>query len=739
MKKFADFIKGNRKFTAIIVLAIIIIFHLITSIIWLSQNDYPPSWDFALHHAKTLQYTDSITSGHLSNLIDVDNYYPPLGRFPAAIAHILFGRAESVALLANYLWYILLIVSVFGIGYKSGGVRSGVFAAVFVAFIPYLYHFSRVYALVVPSTASVALAVFAIVYADGYRDLKKALFFGVAFGAAILVKWTGLAFILPAAIAAFFAKRGDNAPQVPIIKRIFYIGAGFATAFVVSAPWYLRHLANLIRAAKHTAVEAIAQGDPPVFTMDSFTYYLDGSIYDMGIVLFLVGVAALVYFLVRRRSGWVTILAWIVGSYLIMTLVRNKDYRFIAPMLPAFAVAFGMAFAAIKNKPFRMIAGIIGVIYAVFIFFVSSFGIPGFPNEYDFKPFRGTRLKVYTYEGPRREDWHISDILTDISKAEEDNTRPPNVCVVPNTAGFAQVTFGYYAIRDDVRAIIFAAGKDFPNFCDYVVFKTGDQGPGDESWNAFNRIKKREDWFEGAYTEVNKYRLPDGSVATLFKLNVQPNPEFSPTAKETIEYAESVYPALFSDIENAVIAYRAKDINRGWFEYIKVNADYCEMGGAFTYFNDRLPTENVEILLREVVLNPWAPEGELQVLRLRALSLRYTVSEAALADTLAENVTAINNAEVQPQDDGLAVDARYGNIPVSTVFIISDDGCTVNAQVKKVKIGGIPLLYPFPSYISSQIEPCIDRDKLRFDLGAAYLIEGPNDIINVYSGEPTDG
>jgi hypothetical protein len=161
------------------------------------------------------------------------------------------------------------------------------------------------------------------------------------------------------------------------------------------------------------------------------------------------------------------------------------------------------------------------------------------------------------------------------------------------------------------------------------------------------------------------------------------------------------------------------------------------MRGPFTYYIEGVPAENVEILLRDVILNPWAPQDELQILKLRALSFRYTISEKTLADTLAANVTGLKNVKTRLRDGELEVDARYGDIPVSTELYFFDDGNEVGVRVERLKAGGVPFPRPLLGYASSQLQPCAERDRLWFALGETVLSEGPDDTIVVSVGDPT--
>jgi hypothetical protein len=710
--------KYNR-LMAVTVVGVVLLFHFAANLVWFSKNDVPPPWDFALHLTKSLEYSDLITSGRLLEMRDVDDYYPPLSRLPAALTYIIFGRGETVALTANFFWFALLVVAIFFIARRFSGNGAGLAAAVFVAFVPYFYNYSRVYALVVPTAAAVAVAMWALAYADGYRDIWRSLLFGAALGAALLVKWSALFFVLPAAAAALFVKPtgGDR----PLPKRVIHFAAALGTSALVASPWYLRHLAHIVQAARHTAVEAMTQGDPPVFSGASFTYYLSASIYDMGFALFLVGLAALVYYVVRRRHGWLTVLAWAVGSYLVFTLLRNKDYRFIAPLFPAFAVAFGVAFSDVKLPSFKAVLRTLGVVYVFVIFFQSSFGIGCLPQELVWKPLRGYRFQIYTFEGPRKEDWCIREILAEIDRRGRSDGGRPNVCVVPNAANFAEPTFKYYATRYKTDSNTFTAKKDFPSFCDYVVTKTGDQGPGETNWNTFRRIEKEEDWFVNAFEVVAKYPLPDGSQATLYEQSVKPNPAFDIESDYWMGIVSAAYPGLFNDPGGVTLKAKPVDAERGFFERVEIDADNIVVSGCLTADLGPLAASDVRVSLEDLVFNPWSPEDELQILRLGTFSISYWVSAEETADALGRVFHGFGNTVANPFGSAVRIDTRCGNVPLSIALTITDDGRFIKREVGSVFICGIPFPRLLTVYANTQIPPVISREDMRFGVDSLEL------------------
>ncbi|MGD8719353.1 MAG: LmeA family phospholipid-binding protein [Candidatus Zixiibacteriota bacterium] len=702
----------------LVLVAAALAFHFVANLVWFSQYDVPPSWDFAVHLTKSLEYADALFSGRWAELADVDNYYPPLGRLPAVLAYPLFGRTEAVGVSANFAWFVILVAATYGLGRRLGDRRAGAAAALFAAFTPFLYNYTRFYALVVPGTAAAAAALWALLSTDGFRRPGRSFLFGVTLGLAVLVKWSVAAFVLPPLLWALLSPGRGPGEAVSRSRRFLNAGLAALPAFLVASPWYLRHLFHFVRAARHTAVEAVAQGDPAVFTAASFTHYLSAGVYQFGIAMLVVGAAALVYCAVRRRPGTAYLLFWVLGSYLILTLLRNKDYRFTAPMLPAFAVAFGVAFADLPKKWLRISAASAAGAYALSIFFVGSFGIGDLPGHLVWKPLR-TRLIVYDSEIPRREDWGLVPILNEVAAGAKGRDGPINLCVIPNCATFAEVTFRYYATRDGLPVRVFRPRDDFPNFCDFVVSKDGDQGD-DPGWATFDKIRKDPEWFTGAYVAAGSYPLADGSTATLYRREVTPLPEFSPDGDKMKSVLAAAYPKLLRGLWGTTISTEGADAARGYYDGIHFRARRARVLGA--------PVTALDVRFHGVVVNPWAPPGEAQLLRLDSLSLGFRVAGPAVAKRLERECPGLSGTTVAVEGEALGVGGTYKGLPVTARVTFRDDGRSVRVVASRLTVARIPVPSGLVRYLNSQIEPLVDRRHLPFGLGPVHLSGGPAGI-----------
>ena len=133
------------------------------------------------------------------------------------------------------------------------------------------------------------------------------------------------------------------------------------------------------------------------------------------------------------------------------------------------------------------------------------------------------------------------------------------------------------------------------------------------------------------------------------------------------------------------------------------------------------PVTDLDVRLREVVVNPWAPDGEVQLLRLGSVSLTFKAKEEDLAGKLEDALPGLRDAAVAFDAGGLSARARYGNVPVSVTAALRDDGRKIRACFKRASVSGVPVPAPLLWYLNTQIAPLADRERLPFGLGAVRL------------------
>jgi len=451
---------------------------------------------------------------------------------------LLFWPTTDVLLGVNALFLGILILSTYGIACVFGGQETGLLAAFIVSMYPIIYGLARHYLLDVPLVAMVTLAVWLLVRTEDFGRRGAAIACGLSLGLGMLTKWTLAVFV-----GGSFLMAAVRALRVRSRRRLLNLGLALVVGTVVAAPWYLYNLPSLLNFLRLVGTYGRAEGDPAVGFQQLWSFYLRAFVNDQVLLPFaLFFVAGLILLLTMRKFRYRTalLLCWIVVPYLAFSNFGNKDIRFTIPYLPA--VATITALGLVRLRPQGLKIGLITLLalYAVFQFVGLSWGLSsrlpvGLLPPWISVRIGSSRLHLYA-EGvhiaspPRAEDWQAQAMLCDMMSSGEvtADAEPLMLTVLPDAPCFEPNVFAYYAMIkrlpihvqrvtgvfrvDDARARVLAS--------DYVVAKTGDQGP---AWSVQGAGLFTEELHDPSselgrqFELIGEYNLPDGSVAELYR------------------------------------------------------------------------------------------------------------------------------------------------------------------------------------------------------------------------------
>jgi 4-amino-4-deoxy-L-arabinose transferase-like glycosyltransferase len=451
----------TRRLPAPVLLGGLVIAIVALNLWWLELESRPPHWDMAHHLGNSLQYLHAFSLVHPVPFFLGYLYYPPLTYWVADAFYAATGsKATSVAILSNVVWLAVLAFSTFAIGRRLWNARVGWLSVAFVLTAPMIVSASKEYMLDVPVTAMAGLCLYLLIRSDGFGSRRFSLLFGVAAGLGMLVKWTlPLVLLLPVVQASAVALA--DARQRHSFGRMLNIAVAALLTLGICGPWYAKNLIKSIGfATQYAGPEGVAQGNPPVRSLESATWYfwnlLDVQLY---LLPFLFVLAGLAFCFVRRELAARNLypLLTVVGTLVMFSLLRHKDPRYTLPMLPALAVVATSWLEYVSARARSVIAGVL-VVYGVAAFFVISFGAPFLPKEaaVELPSTHGAlpgRLVAFGQHGyiigpPTNEDWHQADAVRFVTTAPRDEQK--FTYAGPDTTWFNGFGLAYYAMRYDV-------------------------------------------------------------------------------------------------------------------------------------------------------------------------------------------------------------------------------------------------------------------------------------------------
>ena len=358
-------------------------------------------------------------------------------------------------------------------------------------------------------------------------------------GHALFFLWWALA-----GLAIYFA----TLPSAPLANALsaLLLGAGLASL------WYLANVDFVQRLVLY----GYGVGDPRgrqlrLDSVDTYLYYLRklGNEHLSIVVLallFLVGVAALLACVRRHRSipaalravrpeGW-AILAWLAGSYLILTLSIYQETRAFTPALPAVALLAGAALLKLPWRRARLAVGLVLGLFLLVQFFVVSYEpiqrllppavarLPGWGRTTSFA--QGVYIQLPDEGDTDRGYWIVPDVLARMEAGRQ-------------AAGLDQASLGLLVNTSQVNAgpFNYLMLTDYPalrveSLVDAVDEQQLYRGLFGHEFIAVDRLAAEEDpplgalvaellteppaLFARAFELVASYDLPDGDTVYLY-------------------------------------------------------------------------------------------------------------------------------------------------------------------------------------------------------------------------------
>jgi hypothetical protein len=496
-------------------------------IVWLSKDTRPPVWDMALHQTYAFNYLDD--SGALPEVSEKawgkSGSYPPFVHLAIAAMYLIFHPGPHIAALANLPATFILFLAIFALAKDLSGPRAGRWACILIALTPFMIWISRETVLDYWLSAWFAAALAVLRKTRGFQSHSWSLLLGAIMAMGLLTKWFFAGIILVPLLYVFVESRVWKQSD-----RSLHFADALLIPGIVAGLWYIPNIPNLLRYfLQNTGIGAL-EGEPPVFSFQSFIYYLrllEG--YQLFALLFVILCLSCI-FIRREVRNWKFLVFTIAGGWLVMTLLRTKDPRFTLPLLGPIAVISGAWIQSWRKTRWNRTiqAGII--LLLCFQVYVANFGVSWLPKRvvllegyqgifrWDWNLYLQDYFDIFGK--PKRDDWKQDAILQKVLDDSKKRNVQPVLALVPDLPFFNHVNFSLFARMRGLPIHVNhpqSAENGIHSFdgFNYVVMTERDQGM---PWttrlsSAMNQIIMGN---PEIFRLVELYQLPSGDGARLY-------------------------------------------------------------------------------------------------------------------------------------------------------------------------------------------------------------------------------
>jgi hypothetical protein len=494
----------------------------IAALAWLRLNRAPPNWDDSWYLSNSLTLYDAWTSGGLLEL--ARQFLAALGfKAPLIIAlplpfYRIFGRRWHFAFLVNLAAMLALYAAVWGIGNRLRSTRAGLIAVYICATLPLLYGLSRWYMVEYPLAACVAAACWLAIVPEDFTRPWVGAALGIVCGCGMLLKIVFPVFVALPIGAALIRSRSWRA-----LARVSI------PCMLLAGPWYALHWRATVNYALASGYGELAagQGTGAIFSMAGIAAYLR-LIAERGVSFYYVAVAAGagVVVLLRRQFQVfrrISPLAWWLAPFLIFLFGGNKDIRYIAPILPAFALATACLLDSAVER-WRLVI-------PVAIPIVLAFPLVSLLAVSFHWPYSAPDLGYASYYDPNT--WLHDEILRVIADSVQVRPGEKKLVLLGTDQGrFNRENFQLTAVQNRLPLEVqtTAYEKDWGRLLDlarassYFVYKQGGE-PESAFFNTRSAefiayLQSSPEWVKIPFGR----RLPDGGTAHILRQRLEPRP-----------------------------------------------------------------------------------------------------------------------------------------------------------------------------------------------------------------------
>ena len=320
-----------------------------------------------LKNAEKLYHLHGSGVGYVgdANLINADRW--PRGVYH--VARLWMGHFGPLSLwttqLTNLVFSCILLLGIIGLGASMFNLRVGLYAALFCALCPGLVAPSWYFSLDYPLVAMVVVGLLTLHRTQGFSGWSRTLLFSVWSALGILVKVSYALYLFPPVLLVLAHGLYRGPSRTRVLLRVatgiaLAVGLSVLLGLPYSAMWST-FLDHFIASSPHKVM--YPEGLSP-FGLKWASANLIFTAMAFPLPLLILAVPALVMIHQKANRGRLAmILAFLWGSYLILTLMAVKMERYVLPVYPVLCMLTAWWATSLRSRCWQRIALSISTVF----------------------------------------------------------------------------------------------------------------------------------------------------------------------------------------------------------------------------------------------------------------------------------------------------------------------------------------------------------------------------------------
>lgn len=398
--------------------------HFFANLYYRLSDIAPLPWDQANHTRLSLLLKNCLLSGK-ENCLKVSDYYPIFTHTVTAVFLTIFGNSIFLAQMTGTLFFIFLLTGVYFYFNKlTSDENKALWITVIFSFFPVIFHGSRYLWLDIPLLGCVFWSMYFALESEGLAKTKPTILVFFFASLAMMTKWYAPIYLLIPLIFELVTFSKNKT------KKYFPVISGVIIFLLITLPWYLANLNSVI--SKTFYYSAADPSQPPVFSLKGFLWYFEIALkWEFGPILFALSLIGTVFFFLKSSHKKTKLYIGLIyiSTYLVFSLLGNKDMRFTYIFIPFACFFIVNFFDSLPKKP-RIIFKSALLMWLVFFFLNFTFS---FPVQKPYKsivklPFFGwiewINLANYPVERPNTNYYPVKEIVNDFNNlsSEKDSS-----------------------------------------------------------------------------------------------------------------------------------------------------------------------------------------------------------------------------------------------------------------------------------------------------------------------------